>query len=39
MLKILPFHQGKILHPKIAKEVYEVLENSRSENRQGHKER
>lgn len=28
---ILPFHPGKILHPKIIKELYEIIENADSE--------
>jgi predicted RNA binding protein YcfA (HicA-like mRNA interferase family) len=28
---ILPFHSGKILHPKIVKELYEVLEEANDE--------
>ena len=24
---IIPFHNGKVLHPKIAKEVYQIIED------------
>ncbi len=24
---IIPFHSGKVLHPKIAKEVYQIIED------------
>ena len=25
--QILPFHQGKILHPKIVKQIYKIIES------------
>jgi len=25
---ILPFHRGKVLHPKIVKELYELIEKA-----------
>jgi predicted RNA binding protein YcfA (HicA-like mRNA interferase family) len=28
---VLPFHTGKILHPKIVKELFEVIESSKEE--------
>ena len=27
---VLPFHSGKILHPKIIKELFEILEEAQS---------
>jgi predicted RNA binding protein YcfA (HicA-like mRNA interferase family) len=27
-LMILPFHSGKVLHPKIVKELYEIVEKA-----------
>ena len=28
---IIPFHSGKILHPKIVKELYEIIEKADNE--------
>ena len=28
---VLPFHAGKVLHPKIVKELFEVIEGSEEE--------